>query len=128
MKSIAFEKVSIADAKRVHDGAPRPSPGPEPWVRRSSAPQDEPLRDATATWMDEMAVAAQPLQLASRFPRIANRICALWADPIPCAKYLADLLIVTRNNRQGFPAIVAREIGKLTAQYALLHPGGRAWA
>lgn len=127
MKSIAFEQVSVADAKRVHDGPPRKHSGADPSLRRSPVSQDEPLDEATVTWINEMAHSA-PTQLAARFPRIANRICALWTDPIPCARYMADLLIVTRSNRQGFPAPVAREIGKLIAQYALLHPSGRAWA
>lgn len=128
MKTIAFEKVSLADAKRVHDGAPSPPRGPHPSVRRRAAAPDEPLNGATTAWMNALADNAQPVQLARIFPRIANRICALWEDPVPCARYLADLLIVNRSNRRGFPATIAREIGRLTAQYALLHPGGRSWA
>jgi hypothetical protein len=124
MKAIAFEKVSLADAKRVHDGAPkRPR---HDWSGRRKVDLGEPLREVTAAWMSNLPDNVGPRHLAELFPRIVNRLCTLWNDPA-CSNYLKDLLIDRRSNRNGFPAVIAREIVALTAYHATLFPVGRQW-
>jgi hypothetical protein len=127
MKPLAYEKVTLADAKKVHDGAPRREIHIDWTSRRVSGDQGDPLFAATMSWMGELQGDARPIQLAIAFPRIANRICALWNHPVRCGSYLADLLIMRRANRKGFPADVAREIGDLAALHARLFPAGRSW-
>lgn len=126
MKTIAFEKVSFADAKRVHDGIPREATADD-WTARRSATVNEPLAPAAAEWMATLPGEVCPRDLAERYPRIVNRIHALWSEPAPCARYLGDLFISRRGNRQGFPLAIAKEIGALTLYQAKLFPVGRAW-
>jgi len=69
--------------------------------------------------------------LAYSFPRIANRLCELWSQPLRCVDCLADLLIVREGSRQGFPVPVATDIFRLSAYYGTLHPDEAdepAWA
>jgi hypothetical protein len=124
MKPIAYEKVSLADAKRVHEGAPRPR---DDWSSRRAAELGEPLREATATWMSNLPDNVRPLRLAKMFPRIVNKLCTLWDGPTPCSHYLKDLLVDRRSSRSGFPAAVAREIVALVAYQATQCPAGRPW-
>jgi len=127
MKMIAYEKVTMAEAKRVHDGAP-PDATLQDWTKRRAGPDvDELVSEQTSAWMRELPGEVRPARLAERYPRIANKICALWAQPLRCAAYLSDLLIARRANRKGFPAEVAMEIGNLSIHYEMLNPIGRPW-
>jgi hypothetical protein len=127
MIPIAYEPVTRAEAKFVHDGAP-PAVSQEDWTKRRAGPDaHESLREETTAWMRELPAGVRPPHLAERFPRIANKICALWMQPLRCAAYLSDLLIARRPNRKGFPAEVAMEIGNLSIHYELLNPIGRPW-
>src|SRR5579864_8197630 len=101
MKPITFETVSVEEAKRVLDGAPKRA-GRDDWTsRRGTAKDDEQLDPATAAWIHALPQEIQPLMTASRYVRIANRIAALWNQPARCSAYLADLLIIRRNARRG---------------------------
>jgi hypothetical protein len=127
MTPIAYEKVTMAEAKRVHDGAP-PDASLQDWTKRRAGPDAEELiREETSAWMRELPVDVRPAHLAERFPRVANKICVLWTQPLRCAAYLSDLLIARRAKRQGFPAEVALEIGNLRVHYEVLNPVGRPW-
>jgi hypothetical protein len=50
-----------------------------------------------------------PHALENQFPRILEKIMALW-DSSELDAYLADLMTTTRTNRQGFPQAVASDI------------------
>lgn len=73
------------------------------------------LLPRTANWLAEIPEKLRPTALAAQFPRIANQICASWADPAARGQYLKALLTVDRPNRKGFPAGVLREIQRLQA-------------
>jgi hypothetical protein len=127
MKPIVYEKVTMAEAKRVHDGAP-PDATRQDWTKRRAGPDAHGLiREETSAWIRELPGDVRPAHLAEHFPRIANKICALWAQPVRCAAYLSDLLLARRVSRKGFPAEVAMEIGNLSIHYELLNPVGRPW-
>jgi len=127
MKPIAFERVSLADAKRVHDGPP-PRKWNVDWAgRRAAANDPQALDAATRDWIDALPAALQPQRLAVGFLRITTRIAQLWNQPARCSAYLSDLMIVRRASRRGFPGDVAREIGNLAVHYETLHPAGRGW-
>lgn len=50
-----------------------------------------------------------PHALEKQFPRIFEKIMSLW-DSLEFDAYLADLMMTTRSNRQGFPREVASDI------------------
>ena len=50
-----------------------------------------------------------PHALEGQFPRIFEKIMSLWDSP-EFDVYLADLMMTTRSNRQGFPQEVASDI------------------
>jgi uncharacterized protein len=50
-----------------------------------------------------------PHALEKQFPRIFEKIMSLW-DSLEFDAYLADLMMTTRTNRQGFPREVASDI------------------
>jgi hypothetical protein len=127
MKPIAYEHVTMAEAKYIHDGSP-PKVTQEDWTKRRAGPDvRESIREETSAWMRELPAEVRPAHLAERYPRIANKICALWMQPLRCAAYLSDLLIARRVSRKGFPAEVAMELGSLSIHYELLNPIGRPW-
>jgi hypothetical protein len=119
--SIMFERVSLADAKRIHDRASANEAKPD-WLQRRSANNNvDPLHPDTAKWIRGLPADIRPDELARRYARIANRIYSLWHQPSRCTDYLDELLIVRRASRQGFPREVAKDIAKLTAHYARLN-------
>ncbi|MBE9608400.1 ankyrin repeat domain-containing protein [Chitinilyticum piscinae] len=54
-----------------------------------------------------------PRTLVERFPRIAEQIVQGWGRPV-LDDYLADLLIMDKHDREGFPPEVAAELMKLS--------------
>lgn len=78
------------------------------------------LLPRTANWLAEIPEKFRPTAVASQFPRIANLICATWADPVARGKYLQDLLAGDRPNRKGFPPQVLRELQRLHAVHLTL--------
>lgn len=126
-KPISFEKVSLAEAKHIHDGAP-PAGVHQDWSgRRSKHPDDEALDPAAQIWMDGLPADVRPVHLGRKFARVVNRVHALWQEPERCAHYLAELLIVKRSNRRGFSLAIAQEISKLALHQATICPPGRPW-
>lgn len=86
-------------------------------LRRPPCPEDYQLSEAAGKWLAALPEAARPVALAAQFPRIANRLCALWRRPAQVDAYFDDLLIDHRGNRQGFPLAVAAELNALKAHY-----------
>ena len=127
MKSLEFEKVSIASARQELDGQVKRVDAAE--RSRQRAPQhDAVLLDATRLWMDGLPTAVRPVVLARRFPRIANSIAELWRRVARCEEYLDTLVVDLRGDRTGFPLEVAQELAALRGYYAELHPQHRsAW-
>ena len=127
MKSLEFEKVSIASARQELDGQVKRVDAAE--QSRQRAPQhDAVLLDATRLWMDGLPTAVRPVVLARRFPRIANSIAELWRRVARCEEYLDTLVVDLRGDRTGFPLEVAQELAALRGYYAELHPQHRsAW-
>jgi hypothetical protein len=70
-----------------------------------------------------------PHALEKQFPRIFEKIMSLWDSPEVDA-FLADLMMTTRSNRQGFPQDVASDIIYLHMLHeAKNKPGERnSWA
>ena len=119
-----YEKVAVDDARPERGGKLAvPTPVPRPQANL------EPLADSTIRWLAELPAGSRPAELARLFPRVANKVCGLWADPRRCGEYLTNLLMDTRDgSRQGFPMKVAAEIVALHAGAetpAADHPSGQ---
>lgn len=121
MKSLEFEKVSVADARKALEGPSKGDDPPKTHVRRSSDANPI-LLDTTVAWMAELPYAVRPSELASRFPRTANSIAELWRRGARCEEYLDSLVVDHRGDRKGFPLPVARELAALRSYFAELHP------
>lgn len=87
-----------------------------PDALRRTLNTQETLSDEAAQWLAQLPNNVQPNALLQKFPRIVNRIAALWGKPLQCEKYLNELIFDTREGtRQGFPPEVAFEISCLKA-------------
>ncbi len=79
-------------------------------------------------WASTLPPDARPSALLAKFPRIANLIAVLWQDPNSLRRYVDDLLVDKRGNRQGFPLDVLRELFALRAYYDEVNPQtSRPW-
>jgi hypothetical protein len=77
----------------------------------------------TAQWASALPDPVVPHALLSKFPRICNLLAILWQDPLSLRRYLDDLLVDKRGNRQGFPLEILRELFALRAYFDEVHPG-----
>ena len=125
MKSLEFEKVSIASVRQELDGQAMRVDAPERSRQRAPQPAAV-LLHATLRWMDDLAAAVRPVVLPRRFPRIANSIAELWRRVARCEEYLDTLVVDLRGDRTGFPLEVAQELAALRGYYAELHPQHRS--
>ena len=128
MKSIEFQKISIADARREIDGEPKQS-DEQLWRCLRAHEENNVLLNTTLTWMAGLPKDVRPTALARRFPRIANSIAESWRRVARCEEYFDTLVVDSRGNRKGFPPEVAQELTNLRGFYAELHPDkhGSGW-
>jgi len=94
----------------------------EDWTRRRASEPASGLLRPTVVWASGLPAEVQPTTLMARFPRVANLVAVLWKDPDSWRRYVDDLLVDKRGNRQGFPLDVLREIFELRGYYDELHP------
>jgi len=98
------------------------------WTQRRKTEPSNGLLKPTFAWASTLPVEVQPRSLLYKFPRIANLMAAMWPDPNSFRRYMDDLLVDKRGNRQGFPVDVLRELFELRAYYDELHPDiSRLW-
>ena len=107
-------------------GAPSAAPE-EDWTKRRKSQPANGLLKPTFAWASTLPVEAQPRSLMYKFPRIANLLAAMWPDPSSFRRYIDDLLVDKRGNRQGFPVDVLKELFELRAYYEELHPDASMW-
>lgn len=119
IESLPYEQVVIEDNSLT----PAPAPEPQNWVRKPLEPDELELARTTFRWLAKLPESVRPVHLPQQFPRIANRIAAVWRSPLRCEMYLKSLLMSERPRRQGFPPEVALELGNLFSYYeTVLHP------
>lgn len=73
----------------------------------------EVLQRLAFSWLARLPEKVRPIELGRVYPRIANRLAAIWIDPSVTAKYLEDLLVDGRGGRRGFPTAIDQELRKL---------------
>jgi len=89
---------------------PTRASGPSGADRRAEQPQDSRLSAETVSFLSSLDQSVRPYQLAVRFPRVANKLAKVWREPAQRDRYLDELLIDTRGNRQGFPLRILSEL------------------
>ncbi|RZI42786.1 hypothetical protein EGT07_12410 [Herbaspirillum sp. HC18] len=120
---IPFVKVSVEEAKKSlqSDLAKKEValPPPKDWhrARHPGTQKTEELAPASFKWLATLPRDVRPDNLANQYPRIANRIAEIWKKPLQCERYLDDLMMDMRGDRQGFPRAVAAEIAALKVYF-----------
>ena len=71
------------------------------------------LSSVADAWAMALPPALRPVQLCSRYPRVANRLALCWPDLGLTMKLFDDLFIDRRGGRRGFPPDVKAELTKL---------------
>ncbi len=121
MKSLEFEKVSIAEVRKELDQQAKEVAVTKRTGERTSQTKQV-LLDETSRWIADLPVNVRPVALAGKFPRIANSIAELWRRVARCEEYLDSLVVDLRGDRSGFPPDVAVELQVLRSYYAEIHP------
>ncbi len=80
-------------------------PVPRPVLARSSELTDEAIR-----LLDSLARKCPMSELPARFPRVLNRLAAVWSQPALAERYFVELLLDSRGSRLGFPPEVLSEL------------------
>jgi len=68
------------------------------------------LLSSTIDWLASLPPNVRPLALATKFPRVANRIAKEWREPSACRRDFDDLVYDKRGTRRGFPPDVYVEL------------------
>lgn len=85
--------------------------------RRTPRPEDLVLSAQAAALLQSIDAEHRPARLAERFPRIVNHMSRIWADRGAMDRYLTELLIDHRGDRQGFPFDIVLELMGLRDYY-----------
>jgi hypothetical protein len=98
------------------------------WQARRAAQPAHGLLRPTMHWASALPGDTRPNALLNKFPRIGNLLAVLWQDPVSLRRYMDDLLVDKRGNRQGFPLDVLRELFALRAHFDQMNPEtSRPW-
>ena len=74
------------------------------------------LAGSTIDWLISFPADARPKALCDRYPHVANRLAANWADAAQSAKSLQLLADDARWGNAGFPAQVQGELQRMLLQ------------
>ena len=75
------------------------------------------LLSSTIDWLASLPPNVRPLALATKFPRVANRIAHEWREPSSCRRDFDELVYDKRGTRRGFPPDVYVELLALRDYY-----------
>lgn len=128
---IPFEKVSPSEAKAA-TSLELDTPKPAEKSRsnyRDTTEQTRPDIKELMPWVQQLPAEVRPRHLIVQYPRIANKMAKLWKYPIACEKYLNELMLDERGDRQGFPPEVGQEITALQIYFntTVLKPQYTVW-
>ena len=90
-------------------------------LRLRPSPHDRALNLSASAWLKELPPNIVPVALASRFPRIVNRLSRFWDSPGMMKQCFHELLVLRRSGRQGFPEDALRELFALEQYYHESH-------
>ena len=86
------------------------APPPQAGMRRHHTTAVNRLLSSTVDWLASLPPNVRPLALATKFPRVANRIAKEWQQPSACRRDFEDLVYDKRGTRRGFPPDVYIEL------------------
>ena len=86
-----------------------------PRVKR--APQERVMSMIALAWLDTLPNEARPVATAERHPHVVNKFAVIWRDESRVRDYFEDLLLDTRQGRQGFTHDVLDELGRLLEHF-----------
>lgn len=91
-------------------------------LRKSATPPS--LSERSRRWVSliETQGARFPIDLAERFPHIADRLAASWGQPSSMDATMQDLLFDRRAGRAGFPEAMLSTLFALHAAHAKIFP------
>ena len=85
--------------------------------RRQDSATVNRLLSSTIDWLASLPPNVRPLSLATKFPRVANRVATQWGEPTACRRDFDDLVYDKRGTRRGFPPDVYVELLALRDYY-----------
>ena len=94
-----------------------PSESPQAAQRRQNTTTVNRLLSSTIDWLAALPPNVRPLALATKYPRLANRIAQEWREPSACRRDFDDLVYDKRGTRRGFPPDVYVELLSLRDYY-----------
>jgi hypothetical protein len=100
-----LDEISPASRFGQLDGGDKPLP------RRGSQVAD--VSVIARVWLDNLPDSARPTVTSLRHPHIVNKFAVIWCDTARVRDYFEELLLDTRQGRQGFAHEVLNELGAL---------------
>lgn len=94
---------------------------PSEWKRTSQLLEDG-LQDFTRVWLKGLPANIRPLKCAHYYPRVVNKMAALWSLEERCIDYLDELLADRRGERLGFGYGIPGELRLLRHHRAANRP------
>ena len=85
--------------------------------RRQDSTSANRLLSSTIDWLASLPPKVRPLALATKYPRVANRIAKEWREASTCRRNFDDLVYDKRGTRRGFPPDVYVELLALRDYY-----------
>jgi hypothetical protein len=107
----------LAEAVPAHRPSPQAPASADAAKRRQDAATVNRLLSSTIDWLASLPPNVRPLALATKFPRVANRIAKEWREPSACRRDFDDLVYDKRGSRRGFPPDVYVELLALRDYY-----------
>ena len=95
-------------------------------MRSTAEAADSQLTAESTALLASLDEGVRPKELASRYPRIVNKIARDWRLPSQLDRYFQELLMDTRGNRQGFPLKIVMELSTLREHYTGMSGSARA--
>jgi hypothetical protein len=114
-----LRKGIVRASEAVSANLPTPSvpDSPQAALRRQNTTTVNRLLSSTIDWLADLPPNVRPLALATKYPRLANRIAQEWGEPSACRKDFDALVYDTRGTRRGFPPDVYVELLSLRDYY-----------
>ena len=109
--------VRSTDTVSAHLPASSPPESPQAALRRQNTTTVNRLLSSTIDWLAALPPNVRPLALATKYPRLANRIAQEWREPSACRRDFDDLVYDKRGTRRGFPPDVYVELLALRDYY-----------
>ncbi len=91
--------------------------------RRPAAPQDLRLSPEGEALIASIPADQRPLRLAERYPRIVNHMSQIWHRRAEVERYLTELMIDHRGDRQGFAYDIVLELMSLREHFDSIQEG-----